>query len=163
AYARMGAEHGLDPYTHFPSEAFSDPVFGFLGWPFQHSPYGPLFTLGSYGLAPLGLAGAMWTVKALAAATSLAAVALVAVAATRARPPPRGACERCTDPRRPRRGRADRLRDARAGVPRRAVRAAAAGGDAQHPGRDRAPGRPVGDAVLVAAPVSGRVRERARG
>lgn len=84
AYARMGAEHGLDPYTHFPSEAFSDPVFGFLGWPFQHSPYGPLFTLGSYALAPLGLAGAMWTVKVLAAASALGAVALVTLAASRA-------------------------------------------------------------------------------
>src|SRR5436190_15134638 len=33
AYARMGAEHGLDPYTHFPSEEPGDPVFAFLGWP----------------------------------------------------------------------------------------------------------------------------------
>ncbi len=41
AFARMGALHGLDPYTHFPSEAPTDPVFQFLGWPFQHSPYGP--------------------------------------------------------------------------------------------------------------------------
>jgi hypothetical protein len=84
AYARMGAEHGLDPYTHFPSEAATDPVFQFLGWPFQHSPYGPLFTLGSYAVAPLGLAGSMWVVKALAGAASLGAVALVAIAAARA-------------------------------------------------------------------------------
>src|SRR5579884_1142314 len=35
AFARMGALHGLDPYTRFPSEAPTDPVFPFLGWPFQ--------------------------------------------------------------------------------------------------------------------------------
>lgn len=81
AYGRMGALHGLDPYTHFPSEAPTDPVFGFLGWPFQHSPYGPLFTLGGYALAPLGLAGGLWVYKALAALASLAAVALTARAA----------------------------------------------------------------------------------
>lgn len=83
AYARMGALHGLDPYTHLPAEAPADPVFHFLGWPFQHSPYGPLFTLASYATAPLGLAGAMWVFKALAAAASLGAVALVARAAGR--------------------------------------------------------------------------------
>ena len=65
AFARMGALHGLDPYTHFPAEAASDPVFGFIGWPFQHSPYGPLFTLASYAVAPLGLAGGLWALKAL--------------------------------------------------------------------------------------------------
>ena len=57
AFARMGALHGLDPYTHVAAEAATDPVFPFLGWPFQHSPYGPLFTLASYATAPLGLAG----------------------------------------------------------------------------------------------------------
>jgi alpha-1,6-mannosyltransferase len=81
AYGRMGALHGLDPYTHFPSEAATDPVFAFLGWPFQHSPYGPLFTLASYAAAPLGLAGGLWAFKALAALASLAAVALIARAA----------------------------------------------------------------------------------
>jgi hypothetical protein len=40
AFARMGALHGLDPYTHFASEAPADRVFPFVGWPFQHSPYG---------------------------------------------------------------------------------------------------------------------------
>ena len=57
AFARMGALHGLDPYTHVAAEAPTDPVFQFIGWPFQHSPYGPLFTLASYAMAPLGLAG----------------------------------------------------------------------------------------------------------
>jgi hypothetical protein len=83
AFARMGALHGLDPYTHFPAEAAGDPVFGFIGWPFQHSPYGPLFTLASYATAPLGLAGALWTLKALTALASLAAVWLTARTASR--------------------------------------------------------------------------------
>ena len=38
AFARLGALHGLDPYTHFAAEAPTDPAFRFIGWPFQHSP-----------------------------------------------------------------------------------------------------------------------------
>ncbi len=83
AFARMGALHGLDPYTHFPAEAASDPVFGFIGWPFQHSPYGPLFTLASYAVAPLGLAGGLWALKAASALASLGAVWLTTLAAGR--------------------------------------------------------------------------------
>jgi alpha-1,6-mannosyltransferase len=83
AFARLGALHGLDPYTHFAAEAPTDPVFGFIGWPFQHSPYGPLFTLASYAIAPLGLAGGLWAFKAIAVVSSLGAVALIARAAGR--------------------------------------------------------------------------------
>jgi alpha-1,6-mannosyltransferase len=83
AFARMGALHGLDPYTHVAAEAFTDPVYRFVGWPFKHSPYGPLFTLASYALAPLGVAGALWAFKAVAVASSLAAVALIVRAAGR--------------------------------------------------------------------------------
>jgi len=81
AFARMGVLHGLDPYTHVAFEAPTDPVYPFVGWPFQHSPYGPLFTLASYVTAPLGLAGGLWALKAVAVAGSLAAVALTARAA----------------------------------------------------------------------------------
>jgi hypothetical protein len=80
-FARMGALHSLDPYTHVAAEAPNDPVLPFLGWPFQHSAYGPLFTLGSYATAPLGLAGGLWFFKAIAVASSLGAVALTARAA----------------------------------------------------------------------------------
>jgi hypothetical protein len=80
-FARLGALHGLDPYTHVPAQASGDEVLWFLGWPFQHSPYGPLFTLASYAVAPLGLAGGLWAFKALAVASSLGAVALIARAA----------------------------------------------------------------------------------
>lgn len=83
AFARMGALHGLDPYTHVAAEAPTDPVFPFVGWPFKHSPYGPLFTLVSYATAPLGIAGGLWALKAVAAASSLGAVALIARAARR--------------------------------------------------------------------------------
>ncbi|HEY2397546.1 MAG TPA: glycosyltransferase 87 family protein [Solirubrobacteraceae bacterium] len=81
AFARMGALHGLDPYTHVAAEAFNDPVYPFVGWPFKHSPYGALFTLASYAVAPLGVAGALWALKAVAVASSLGAVALCARAA----------------------------------------------------------------------------------
>ncbi len=83
SFARLGALHGLDPYTHVAAEAPFDPLFRFIGWPFQHSPYGPLFTLGSYAIAPLGVAGGIWTLKAIAVITSLGAVALTARAAAK--------------------------------------------------------------------------------
>jgi hypothetical protein len=83
AFARLGVLHSLDPYTHVAAEAPTDAVFPFIGWPFQHSPYGPLFTLGSYPLASLGLAGGLWALKAVAVASSLGAVALTASAASR--------------------------------------------------------------------------------
>jgi hypothetical protein len=82
-FARLGVLHGLDPYTHVAAEAPTDAVFPFVGWPFQHSPYGPIFTLGSYPLAWLGLAGGLWALKAIAVAASLGAVALTASAARR--------------------------------------------------------------------------------
>jgi hypothetical protein len=81
AFARLGALHGLDPYTHVFFQAPTDPLYPFVGWPYQHSPYGPLFTLASYATAPLGLAGGLWALKAAAVAGSLAAVALTARAA----------------------------------------------------------------------------------
>jgi hypothetical protein len=80
-FARLGALHGMDPYTHVAAQMPTDPAYLFVGWPFQNSPYGPLFTLSSYAIAPLGLAGGLWAMKTLAVATSLAAIALVARAA----------------------------------------------------------------------------------
>jgi alpha-1,6-mannosyltransferase len=82
-FARLGALHGLDPYTHVAAEAPADPVFLFVGWPFKLSPYGPLFTLASYATAPLGLAVGLWALKAFAVASSLGAVALLMLAAER--------------------------------------------------------------------------------
>lgn len=82
-FARLGALHGLDPYTHVAAEAPNDAVLPFIGWPLQSSPYGPLFTLGSYALVPLGVAGALWGFKALALLASLTATGLTALAAQR--------------------------------------------------------------------------------
>lgn len=94
-FARLGALHGLDPYTHVAAQVPTDPAYLFVGWPFQNSPYGPLFTLGSYAVAPLGLAAGLWTLKVLAVAASLAAIALIARAAgneeARSVNPPAGA------------------------------------------------------------------------
>jgi hypothetical protein len=83
SFARMGVLHGLDPYTRVAAEAPTDAVFPFVGWPFQHSPYGPPFTLFGYALVPLGLAGGLWALKATAVLGSLLAVALTARAARR--------------------------------------------------------------------------------
>jgi alpha-1,6-mannosyltransferase len=77
AYARLGVEHGLSPYTHSPIDIPHDPVFGFAGSKNAVSVYGPAFTLLTYPLSPLGVAGAYWVLKVLAAAASLGVVALV--------------------------------------------------------------------------------------
>jgi glycosyl transferase family 87 len=77
AYARLGVEHGLSPYTHSPIDIPTDPVFGFAGSKDAVSVYGPAFTLLTYPLGSIGVAGAYWVLKVLAAAASLGVVALV--------------------------------------------------------------------------------------
>jgi hypothetical protein len=76
-YARLGTVHGLNPYLHPPNAAPHDPLLQFVFWRDAKSPYGPLFTLGTYPLVSLGPAAMLWTLKGLAAAASLAVVALV--------------------------------------------------------------------------------------
>jgi alpha-1,6-mannosyltransferase len=90
SYARLGTEHGLDPYTHAPVDIASDPVFGFAGSKDAVSVYGPLFTLPSYLLGPLGVAGAYWVLKVVTALASLGVVALVWRTAERLGRDPRG-------------------------------------------------------------------------
>jgi len=71
AYARGGALLGVSPYAGGPPDsAFSTG----LDVP---STYGALFTLLSYGAAPLGTAGGYWALKAASAAGSLVALALI--------------------------------------------------------------------------------------
>ena len=77
AYARLGVEHGLNPYTHAPLDIPGDPVYGFAGSKDAVSVYGPFFTLLTYPLAPLGVPAALWILKAVAALASLGIVALV--------------------------------------------------------------------------------------
>lgn len=77
AYARLGVEHGLSPYTHAPIDIPRDAAFGFAGSKDAVSVYGPAFTLLTYPLSPLGVAGAFWVLKVVAALASLGVVALV--------------------------------------------------------------------------------------
>ncbi len=83
AYARLGVEHSLDPYTHAPVDIPNDAVYPFAGSKTAESVYGPAFTLLTYPLAPLGVAGAYWVLKVIAALSSLGIVALVWRAAQR--------------------------------------------------------------------------------
>lgn len=82
-YGRLGVLHGLNPYAHGPAAAPGDAAFPFIGWQQQTSVYGPVFTLGTYATAPLGVGGALWALKALAAGASVACAALVWKAAER--------------------------------------------------------------------------------
>jgi len=79
AYARMGVEHGINPYLHGPSAIASDPVYQYVGHDWKHvaTAYGPLYTLLSYPLAPLGLKGALWAMKLEAMLASAGTLALI--------------------------------------------------------------------------------------
>jgi hypothetical protein len=78
AYARMGVEHGLNPYTHGPAAIVSDPIYQYVGhdWDLVATAYGPLYTLLSYPLAPLGVVGALWGMKLEALLASAGTLAL---------------------------------------------------------------------------------------
>jgi len=76
-YARLGALHHLNPYTHTIRQELFDPVYGFSSWHNLRSPYGPLFTALTYPLAFLPLPVAYWLVKLATVALSLSLSALV--------------------------------------------------------------------------------------
>ncbi len=78
AYARMGVEHGLNPYLQGPVAIAGDPVFKYVGLDWIHvaTAYGPLYTLISYPLAPLGVMGALWGMKLMALLASAGTLAL---------------------------------------------------------------------------------------
>jgi hypothetical protein len=82
-FARMGVLHGLNPYVHAPIDAMRDPIFRLTSWRHQPTSYGPLFTLLTYPLAWLGVAGALWTLKALTVAAAVGAAALLGACARR--------------------------------------------------------------------------------
>ncbi|MDQ6811370.1 MAG: polyprenol phosphomannose-dependent alpha 1,6 mannosyltransferase MptB [Actinomycetota bacterium] len=79
AYARMGVEHGLNPYLHGPIAIIRDPVYRYVGQDWKHvaTAYGPLYTLLSYPLAPLGVKGALWGMKLEALLASAGTLVLV--------------------------------------------------------------------------------------
>jgi alpha-1,6-mannosyltransferase len=79
AYARMGVLHGINPYLHGPiSIAGKDPIYHYVGtdWIKVATAYGPLYTLLSYPLAPLGVTGALWGMKLEALLASAGTLAL---------------------------------------------------------------------------------------
>src|SRR4051794_17622415 len=76
-YGRMGATYGHNPYADLPVSVPQDAAYRFSNWHHLPSPYGPLFTLVGYALAPLPLPAAYWTWKALVAIASLGCLGLV--------------------------------------------------------------------------------------
>ncbi|HWC86956.1 MAG TPA: glycosyltransferase 87 family protein [Solirubrobacteraceae bacterium] len=76
-YARLGALHHLNPYTHVIASERHDPIWALTTWYNLHSPYGPAFTLLSYPIALLPLSAAYWLLKAATVAASLGFIALV--------------------------------------------------------------------------------------
>ena len=82
-FARLDVLHGLSPYLHTAAAAPGDAIYHLLGWTNLTTPYGPLFTLLSDAIVPLGIAGGLWALKGIAALTSLATVALIWKAAPR--------------------------------------------------------------------------------
>ncbi|HET9198076.1 MAG TPA: polyprenol phosphomannose-dependent alpha 1,6 mannosyltransferase MptB [Solirubrobacterales bacterium] len=92
AYARLGVQHGLDPYVHPPSAAPADPAYAKVAWTEATSAYGPLFTLASYPLAWLPAGVAVAVLKAVAALSVLGIAATAArIAAWRGADPRRAA------------------------------------------------------------------------
>jgi hypothetical protein len=77
-YGRMEVVHNLNPYTTIPIvEPHNDPSFLLSNWHELLSPYGPLFTLVTFAVVPLGVGGSFWALKALLMLTSLATILLV--------------------------------------------------------------------------------------
>jgi hypothetical protein len=77
-YGRMEIVHHLNPYTTTPIlEPHSDPSFALSNWHQLLSPYGPVFTLITFAVVPLGVAASFWTLKGLLMLSSLATVLLV--------------------------------------------------------------------------------------
>ena len=77
-YGRMEVVHNLNPYTSYPIlEPHSDPSYALSNWHQLLSPYGPLFTLLTFALVPLGVAASFWAIKAVLMAASLGTILLV--------------------------------------------------------------------------------------
>ena len=77
-YGRMGVVYHLNPYATNPySEPHNDLAFLLSNWHELLSPYGPVFTLLTYAIVPLGVAGAFWAVKGILVVAGLATLYLV--------------------------------------------------------------------------------------
>ncbi len=77
-YGRMGVLHGLNPYTTTPALGpHGDLSYELSNWHNLLSPYGPLFTIYTYALVPLGVAASFWVLKGTLLVASLAGLGLV--------------------------------------------------------------------------------------
>ena len=77
-YGRMEVVHHLNPYTTIPIlEPHNDPSYVLSNWHQLLSPYGPLFTLLTFAVVPLGVAASFWALKGILALASLATILLV--------------------------------------------------------------------------------------
>jgi hypothetical protein len=77
-YGRMEVVHHLNPYTSIPIlEPHSDPSYVLSNWHELLSPYGPLFTILTFAVVPIGVAASFWVIKGILAAASLATIFLV--------------------------------------------------------------------------------------
>ncbi|MGA9284320.1 MAG: hypothetical protein WBV85_02655 [Solirubrobacteraceae bacterium] len=77
-YGRMEIVHHLNPYTTVPVlEPHSDPSYALSNWHQLLSPYGPVFTLMTFAVVPLGVAASFWTLKGLLMLANLGIVFLV--------------------------------------------------------------------------------------
>jgi hypothetical protein len=77
-YGRMEVVHNLNPYTTIPIlEPHNDPSFVLSNWHELLSPYGPLFTLLTFAVVPLGVAASFWVLKVILMLASLATILLV--------------------------------------------------------------------------------------
>ena len=77
-YGRMEIVHHLNPYTTIPIlEPHNDPSYSLSNWHQLLSPYGPLFTLMTFAVVPLGVAGSFWALKGILVLASLAMILLV--------------------------------------------------------------------------------------
>jgi hypothetical protein len=77
-YGRMEVVHHLNPYTTIPIlEPHNDPSYDLSNWHQLLSPYGPLFTLLTFVVVPLGVAASFWVLKGMLAVASLATIFLV--------------------------------------------------------------------------------------
>lgn len=76
AWGELGA-HGVNPYNHASIAVGHEAVRPFLLWHHGATPYGPLFTASTYLLAPLSVAAALWSLKAVAALCAIGCVLLL--------------------------------------------------------------------------------------
>ena len=77
-YGRMEIVHHLNPYTTTPIlEPHNDPSYALSNWHQLLSPYGPVFTLMTFAVVPLGVAASFWTLKGVLMLASLGTVLLV--------------------------------------------------------------------------------------